>query len=137
MNTTLSVRGKMVTIQLAQHIVRITNDNGLTTLLSADTKAATYELVTAIKKVYYQQFNTSFHVSDASIAIEIWGHVYVEKMAMWLQSLTSIKVMQKITKKLIYHCELIDIGERKHDGNRFVWDWLTAFTPVIERLLPK
>ncbi len=137
MNTTLTIRGKKISIALVQHAVRITTDDELTNLLALDTEAATAELVAAIKTAYKNLFNTEFAVSDSSMIVEIWGHVYADQFANWIKEISDINFIDKIADKVIYHAEYIDIGESGHDNNRFVWDGLAAFKSVIAALLPK
>jgi hypothetical protein len=33
------------------------------------------------------------------------------------------------------HCKVINIGRKDHDNNRFIWDWLAAFKPIIAAML--
>jgi len=133
MDITITVRGRTLHVCIQRHITRITNDDELTALLAHDKEAATKELITAIKVRYQEEFGTRLKVSDKSMAVEIWAHVYVEKFA---KAITSLKVIRKLANAIIRRCEIIDIGEWGHDQNRFVWNALSVFKPVIAALLP-
>ena len=133
MDITVTVRGKSLQVCIQPHIIRITNDDELTALLAHDKEAATKELITAIKVRYQKEFGSRLKVSDKSMAVEIWAHVYVEKFA---KAIVSLKVIRKLANAIIRHCEIIDIGEWGHDQNRFVWNALSVFKPVIAALLP-
>ena len=137
MDTIITVCNKNISIRFLPHAIRILNDDELTNLLAHKTETSTNELVAAIHDKYRNLFNTNFAVSNSSIAVEIWGHVYVEKMANWIKSVSSLSFINKITDKIIYHCEMIDIGERGHDNNRFVWDTLAVFKKIIVLILPR
>jgi hypothetical protein len=133
MDITITVRGRTLRVCIQQHITRITNDKELTALLAHDTEAATGELITAIKARYQEEFGKELKVSDKSMAVEIWAHVYVEKFA---KAIASLKVIRKLADAIIRRCEIIDIGEWGHDQNRFVWNALSIFKTVIAALLP-
>jgi hypothetical protein len=133
MDITITVRGKSLHIYIRQHIIRITNDDELIALLAHDTEAATGELITAIKVRYQEEFGKELKVSDKSMAVEIWAHVYVEKFA---KAIASLRITRKLADAIIRRCEIIDIGEWGHDQNRFVWNALSIFKPLIAALLP-
>lgn len=132
MDITITVRGRNLHICIQEHITRITNDDELNALLANDTANATSDLVTAIKARYYKELGREFKVSDASIAVEIWAHVYVEKFA---KVISSQQFTRKLADIVIRRCEIIDIGEWGHDQNRFVWNALSIFKPAIAALL--
>ncbi len=136
MNTSISIRNRNIHCEFDLHIVRIYNDKELIALLKKDTEPATDELVAGIRAEYRKQFGVDFGVPYNSIAVEIWGHVYAEKMAEAIKHLSSIKLVDKMADKIIYHAERIDIGEHGHDNNRFVWDGLAHFKALIIPFLP-
>ncbi len=133
----ISCRGKRISLRLLQQVIRIIADEELAQVLATDTEAATTELVTAIKTAYRMRYNHDFQVSDASFAVEIWGHVYADKFADIIKQLSPFGWIDKIADKVIYHCAIIDIGEEGHDDNRFVWDRLAPFANTIARMLPQ
>ena len=135
MHTSVSVRGKNIDTQLNLHAIRIWNNDELSNLLSENSEAATDELTVHIHTEYLKLFDTEFKVSNASIAVEIWAHVYAEKFAEAVKSFSEIEFIDKIADKIIYHAEIIDIGEKGHDNNRFIWDGLAVFKSAIAGLL--
>lgn len=137
MNITITILDKNIKVLFEEHIVRITLDDELTGLLKQNTQNITAELVTKAKTNYYQIFNKDFDVSDESMIVEIWAHVYVEKFAEILKSLSLFHIIDSITNKIIERCEVIDIGEHGYDDNRFVWNSLSHFKSAIALLLPK
>lgn len=98
-------------------------------------EAVTDELVLALKKEYHVRFNKDFGVTDASMAVEIWGHVFAEKFADTVKAIAPVKLVDELAEKISLHCEVINIGEKKHDRNRIVWDWLAAFKPALGAML--
>jgi hypothetical protein len=135
MHTSVSVRGKNIDTQLNLHAIRIWNNDELSNLLSTDPEAATDELTLCIQAEYVKLFDTAFKVSNASIAVEIWAHVYAEKFAEAVKSFSEIQFIDKLADKIIHHAEIIDIGEKGHDNNRFIWDGLAVFKSAIAALL--
>lgn len=137
MDITFTIRGRNINLQFEQHVVRITANDELTGLLSFQTEAVTDELVTDIKTAYRKLFNLDFDVSDASFAVEIWGHVYADQFADTVKFLSPVQWIDNIAEKVSYRCEVIDIGEPGYDDNRFVWDRLASLKSLIARFLPQ
>ena len=135
MNTSVSVQGKNISLKLKPYAVSIFNNDALSAMLEEKAEAATEELIACIKKEYFKLFNIDFKVSDASIAVEIWAHIYAEKFAEAVKNFSSINFIDKIAEKILHHAEEIDIGETGHDENRFVWDGLAVFKLAIAGLL--
>ena len=129
MNKIISVQGKNLQLEIAQHKVKLTNNGELAALLACNTEAATDELVVALKTAFLQQNN--------SITVEIWGHMYAENFAAAVKSLSPFSFVDSLADKIIGHCVVINIGEPGHDKNRFIWDSLASFKSNIAALLPK
>jgi hypothetical protein len=137
MDKQLAIRGKNIQLAITQHKIKLVNDLQLEALLAFDTESATEELVEAIRKAFQEQNNRDIHISDASMAVEIWGHVYTDNFANAIKSISLFDLFDSIAEKIIKHCEVIDIGEAGHDNNRFIWDRLASFKNMIVTLLPK
>jgi hypothetical protein len=135
MSTPVLVRSEIINVELKPHAIKIWNDDALPGLLKVDAESSTEELIENIKREYFKLFNIEFKVSNASIAIEIWAHVYAEKFADAVKDFSSVKFIDGIADKILRHAEVIDIGETGHDDNRFVWDGLAGFKSVIAGLL--
>ena len=136
MKTSIKIVDIKIDIELEDHIIHITNNDALANLLACDTEVRTEQLVHSIKIAYYKLFNKNLEVSDASMAVEIWGHVYTDKFANAVKSAVSLKLIDKLAEKVVERCEIIDIGERSHDYNRFVWDGLASVKSIIAKFLP-
>ena len=135
MNVTITVRKITINVELKLYAIRIFNADTLQGLLKNDAEAATEELIINIKREYQRLFNTDFKVSDASMTVEIWAHVYADKFAEVVKNHSSINLIDKIADKIIHHAEVIDIGEKGHDYNRFVWNGLAPFKGAIAAVL--
>jgi len=122
-------------LQLKPHAIKISNNDALSALLTEDAETATEKLINDIKSEYLKLLAEEFKVSDHSMAIEIWAHVYAEKFAEAIKDFSSIDFIDAIANKILKHAEIIDIGESGHDDNRFVWDGLAPFKSTIASLL--
>lgn len=131
----INVRDKNISVRLQEDRIMVKSDDQLSELLTEMPEAATDELICLIKNEYHTQLNKNFDVEDASIAVEIWGHVYAEKFANAIRKIAPLKLADELAEKICSSCEVINIGTKDHDGNRFVWDWLATFKPAIARLL--
>ena len=136
MNKIISVQGKNLQLEIAQHKVKLTNNGELAALLACNTEAATDELVVALKTAFLQQNNREFDISNDSITVEIWGHMYAENFAAAVKSLSPFSFVDSLADKIIGHCVVINIGEPGHDKNRFIWYSLASFKANIAALLP-
>lgn len=130
------IRNNNVSVQFQEHKIAIINNEQLATLLKKAAESATDELVSAIKKEFHIQFNKDLDVSDASMAVEIWGHVFTEKFANAINELVPGKLTDSFAEKINSHCEVINIGEKDYDHNRFIWDWLSVLKSAIAAVLP-
>ena len=137
MTTTITINGEEIKVELDAHIIRITNDDQLSTLLAHKTETVTLNLVNAIKEAYKNLYKQELDISDASMCVEIWGHVYTDKFAEAIKSISSLDFIDKLAEKIIERCEVIDIGESSRDGNRFFWNALVPLKSAIAALLPK
>jgi hypothetical protein len=131
----ISIRDKNIFVQLQETGIHIISDEQLLALVTEMPEAVTDELVLAIKREFRAQFNREFDVTDASMAVEIWGHIFAEKFANAVKVITPVTLVDELAEKICLRCKVINIGEKDHDNNRFVWDWLAAFKPVIASML--
>lgn len=131
------VRGNSIKVQLEKGAVHITNDKELWGLLNEQTEAGTDDLINLLKAAYKDLFGQSLDISDASLAVEIWGHVYFEYFALIFEQLVSLGVVKQMADKITTYCEIIDCGETGKDGNRFFWDMAAPFKKQIARMLPR
>ncbi|NFB97057.1 hypothetical protein EXM85_03145 [Clostridium botulinum] len=97
--------------------VHITNDYNLKDYLSNSSKNS-LNIADYAKSNYVLKYSEPIDVTRTSMAIEIIGHVYPDKIAKYLPfGLGNI-----ITK----HTSIIDIGEKSVDSNRWIWDSIAA-----------
>ena len=137
MYKSISIRNKNISLSLYENRIGIISDGQLLSLVTEMPEAATDEFVSAIKKEFHTRFNKDFEVTDASMAVEIWGHVFAEKFADTVREIVPVKLVNSLAEKISSHCEVINIGRKDHDRNRIVWDMLAAFKPAIAALLLK
>ena len=135
MYVSINIRNKNISVEFQKNSVAIINNEQLFALVREMPEAATDELILAIKREFHVQFDKDFEVADASMAVEIWGHVFAEKFANAVKAVSSVKLVDELAEKICLRCEVINIGQKDYDDNRFVWDWLAVFKPVIAPML--
>ncbi|NFA60695.1 hypothetical protein K8O96_09030 [Clostridium sporogenes] len=106
-----------ITYSYSPKAVHITNDYNLKDYLSTSSKNS-LNIADYAKSNYVLKYSNPIDVTRTSMAIEIIGHVYPDKIAKYLPfGLGNI-----ITK----HTSIIDIGEKSIDSNRWIWDSIAA-----------
>jgi hypothetical protein len=125
-----------IRVLFQEHSVHITNDDALWKFLGDHPAEATRQLAEEIFRMYETLYGRAFDVHPDSLIVEIWGHVYCEYFALVFEKLLQLKLVEKITDKLIGYCELIDCGEEDYDSNRLFWDMLAPFAALIAGWLP-
>jgi hypothetical protein len=135
MERSIPIKDKNISVRLRENSIAIISDDQLLSLITEMPEATTDELVSTIKREFHAHFNKDFQVASASMAVEIWGHVFAERFANSVKAITPVKIVDELLEKICVHCKVINIGEKDHDNNRFVWDWLAAFKPVIAAML--
>lgn len=131
------VRGWSIQVNMERHAVHIVNDKELWGLLNEQTEAATDDFISLLKQEYQRLFGQELDISDASLAVEIWGHVYCEYFAHVLDNIVDLNLIKQLTDKIAANCEIIDCGESSADNNRFFWNMIAPFKKQIAALLPK
>lgn len=110
-----------VGIRLAPQVVRVANDFVLDVYLQSDPKSC-MRLAKYIRKMYARIYKEELQITAKSLAIEIYGHYKMQKLAMKADALIG---KTKPTKWLINHTEVIDCGCKEKDNNRFIWDFMS------------
>ena len=126
-----------IKVNIEEGIIHLKSDKYLWIYLDIEVVKQTEKLINVIKTDYKIQFNRSLKISNKSLIIEVWAHVYCDYYGLLMHRNIKIKWVQKIVKKGIERAAIIDCGERKIDSNRWVWDFLSNFKKPISWFLPK
>lgn len=113
------------------------NDDELKALLNHDLITETAHLVREMKKVHHAAYGIPLQITDRSIEMEIWGHLYCEYIFYDIYRRIPWKPLGRLYRFVKYHCTVIDIGESSRDSNRFVWDLLSVGRKLIAMLLKR
>jgi hypothetical protein len=82
------------------------------------------DLVVWIKQRYYEIFGKQLRITNPSFVAEIWGHLLVYRIAIWMEQNLKFRPLQKLMKFVAFRSGIVDCGERKADSNRWIWDLL-------------
>lgn len=86
---------------------------------------------------YRTHYDTPLDIGRHSLAIEILAHVYVDNIAEALESIADrlssdmANPVSGLMERVRRHTGVIDCGESSVDNDRFVWDFLSPFHPMI------
>lgn len=136
MERSYCIEGYTVRVVLRDRLIQISNDEGLHGLLEQDLISRTADLVATIKADYAKVMDKQLAISDDSLVVEIWAHVYAERFTLALKQAVDLAIMDEVADFAVSRSEVIDCGERSKDSNRFVWDLLASFKTFIARFLP-
>lgn len=130
------INGYNIKILFRKGIVHILNSKELNDFLKKEKKASLH-VALFIKNTYKEKYKKDISITLKSLTIEILGHVYLDRIAKFICKIVSIvplfkKSILKIANKFVLsHTDIIDIGEKQVDNNRWVWDSIAIFTPSI------
>lgn len=116
--------------------VHIINNKDLWTLLENDTETRTMVLVTWIKEQYRFFFDKELEITEDSLAVELWGHVYFEYYILAVKELIRLQLIENFLERILKVSEVIDCGESGFDNNRKLWDMLAPHKSFILKMLP-
>jgi len=134
---TYELSGCKLVVSFKQQLIRIASPQALQKFLSQDIELRSKILVNYIKQDYLNFIGKELAVSNNSIIIEIWGHVYASYLAKSVKKLIRLKLIQPTLNLIIERSDTIDCGEKEVDSNRWIWDLLAHFKWMILKLIPK
>ena len=92
-------------------------------------------LVKQIKKDYLIRIGQHLKITNESLMVEIWGHLYASKVANAVNNLIKLKIIENIANLVIERSDTIDCGEASLDSNRKFCDVLSKFNAIIIKFL--
>lgn len=126
-----------IKVSLDDGLIRLRSDKALWIYLDGAAIPQTLKLVKTIKTDYESTFGKALKISDNSLTVEIWAHVYSHYFGLLINRNHKIKWLRKILLKGIERAEIIDCGEKSVDTNRWFWDLISGFKKPISWFLPK
>ena len=137
MERSYCIEGYWIRVVLRDGLIQIFNDENLQGLLEQDLIARTAALVASVKADYAEKMKKPLAVSEDSLVVEIWAHVYAERFTVALKQAIDLPLVEEMADFVIHRSEVIDCGERSKDSNRFVWDLLASFKAFLAPFLPE
>jgi len=134
---TYELSGCKLVVSFEKQLIRIASPQGLQKFLSQDIEMRSEILVNYIKLDYLNFIGKELAVSNDSIMVEIWGHLYASYFAKSVKNLIRLKFIRSTADLIIERSETIDCGEKEVDSNRWIWDLLANFKGIIIKCLPK
>lgn len=137
MQRTLRLEGRELIVIFGRGVVRIESSENLWAYITEKPPGHTKKLVEKIQEIYEGNFGSRLDISEKSFTMEIWGHLYFEFFLLRNPRPGRILFPFGLYDRLVRSCEAIDCGEADIDGNRWLWDVLGLFVPLLSRILPQ
>lgn len=127
--------GCKVVVRFEPKLVRIIGSKALLDFLGADLNKQTLKLVRLIKTDYLALIGKRLNITNASLMVEIWGHLYASKFSNVFKELIKLHIIQHLAEHVMKRSDTIDCGEADVDSNRKFWDVLSKFNNIITKFL--
>ena len=125
---TVMLDGVAITYYLSDKAVHIDNNEELKSIIKNPKTAI--ELARILKDRYYRRYGSELSVTELSMAIEIYGHIYPEKIAGAVKAIPIPDFIEDKLDHLMEKTDIIDLGEEGIDQNRKIWDAIAKIIPV-------
>ena len=132
-----NLSGHKLLVVFRDQLIQIKKPHHLKAFLSSDIKNRSEVLVNYIKQDYFLLFAKELNVSNKSLIIEIWAHVFASFFARSIKKILRFKLVENAANFIIKRSDIIDCGESDLDSNRKLWDVLANFKRIILFFLPK
>lgn len=129
--------GHQLLVIFDENLIRIKKPKALQKFLSSAIDNRSEVLVNYIKQDYFLLMEKELDITNDSLIIEIWGHVYASYFARAMKNLIKLKLVENVADFVITRSDTIDCGESDVDSNRKIWDVLANFKGIILTFLPK
>jgi hypothetical protein len=129
------IEGFPLKVTFRHKSIHIPNTEELKTFLSKKTESRTTELIAMIKRDYLLIHHEAIDISDESMAVEIWAHLFAQNFQPVLGRLADFTITEWLAERLLKSAENIDLGESSVDNNRKYWDWLSSHKDFILSIL--
>lgn len=124
-----------VTFSLTRTGVHLISDEELHRLIRNYPVKGVNQLAEGLK-LYFEEINQRpLNISGKSLAAEIRGHYYFEKLYLPFRWLLHALFLRKIADLLDKSLEAYDCGEAGSDPNRKIWDVLSRFDRLFSFFL--
>ena len=127
--------GCKVSVLFEPKLIRINGSAQLLAFLSKNLNRHTLKLVKSIKADYILLIGKPLKITNASLMVEIWGHLYASKFANIIKELAQLKLIDNLTTQIKKRSDTIDCGEADIDSNRKFWDVLAKLKTIIIKFL--
>lgn len=127
-------------IRLSSHAVHMDTDDELKQYLRSSGRALN-NIEREVREKFKEQYRRDIKIKGSSLRTEILVHVYADTVFQTLLKLNEklpgpvSSRLAKPLKRLRRATEVVDIGERFSDSNRFVFDWLSMAEPLLTSVL--
>jgi hypothetical protein len=124
---TYQLQAYSIDVSFEPKLISIETPHQLKQLLAIDTNMRSAELAQLIKNDYLNFFSVPLRISNRSMVIEIWAHLFASYIANAILNNFRLRPMRRFATFMLSRSDKIDCGEKHIDSNRIVWDLLSPF----------
>ncbi len=132
-----------ITVKFEPGWVRVVTDEALTGYLDQKSSKDAEHLADWILAEYQNLLGYALKIDRDSLAVEILIHTYMDTISERLEDHAiqseipgaAKRLLKSICDRVQKHTDIIDCGEKEKDGNRLIFDGLSAFHETIYRIL--
>ncbi|WP_051293409.1 hypothetical protein [Olivibacter sitiensis] len=137
MKKSYTINDCQVQVTFGHGTVHICNDMAFWQCVHQEPIKRVWALAALIKEDYIRHKGQALRISDRSLVVEIWGHLYYEYYVLRLKRRLNARWFDRLSVKLLKPADIIDCGEKGKDSNRWIWDLLSGAYGLIARSLPR
>ena len=126
-----------ITVAFSDRRIRLRGDRHLWVLMDRDPVRYARLITEKIFENYYAIYRKKLKIRQASVIVEIWGHVYAEYYVLLWKDRLRFRWLNRLAGFVRKRSADIDIGEWGADPNRWFWDLICVLKPVIPPFLPR
>ena len=123
----IRVNEEEISYFLSEKAIHIHNNHALKRAILKPQAAA--DIAEIILKDHQLHYNKELPISATSLAAEIYGHVFPEKVAEFIKKVPMPGQLEHTLDKVMEKTDIIDAGHESIDGNRRIWDAIAKVIP--------
>lgn len=124
----IKVNDQEISYFLSEKAIHIDNNEALKSAILKP--QASTQIAEKILDDHKQHYHVVLPISPVSLAAEIYGHVFPEKMAEAMKKIPMPDKLEQTLDLVLEKTDIIDAGHESIDGNRKIWDAIAKIVPI-------
>lgn len=137
MKEAYDIDGLQITVFFRPGLVSVVCDGPLWQLADRRRQDDFRLLISHIQRSHQRHYAEPLLIPERSFLLEIYGHIYADYYLLRYASFFRFLLGRRLYTRFLQSCEEIDCGERVKDPNRWFWNAVSVFGPLIRPFFPK